>query len=644
MGFINKVSSIFSGNRVARFPYLLRNKKKATSDVEEERFPHDLGAKHLRNLKDLKRWYDDDGSAHGLVEKYVNYAMSGFFLKSKDAKFLEIMNGRLEELNVKKILREWYRRGLYAGTGYLEPVRGEDDKISQLNILDSRYIYIKLKRNSEGILTQEIEKFQQFIDFKTTPEPILLGGEDDIIHFTVNKSSDSPYGSGILAPLTFALQSKTNLTNDMISIIHKKAAAKTMIKVGNEKEGVPEQSDMTAFGQGLESMDNDTEWIVPYFVEGQVLDYGDPGKNFQVPFDIVNTELIFGGEVPEVIMGKGNIAEGLAKEQGHSWRLTITSRREEFEPAMEKLIRLIAIDEGLNPDEVEIEWSFKNPEDKREEIRILNEIIGKPFTSLSSDFLVEVEKRMRELLGFDEMPRDAKKEAERRQPPVPPDKLKRDNPKDEDTEQSIHFSDIGESTEKDLQADMDLTLKEYVGYDYKDTINNVIKFVKSKKFLTRKYQAFRFLPNTAQNEWETFTQIYDLRDNLKSHQVRKLREVLVDGFQSNKRMVDIQQDILKKVKPAPLKFNDGKFTLKSETRANMLARTETVRATNQGLLDQYESDGIERVQWVASPGERTCAFCDSQNGKILSLKEANDNIPAHVSCRCIYLGIESNKR
>ena len=82
------------------------------------------------------------------------------------------------------------------------------------------------------------------------------------------------------------------------------------------------------------------------------------------------------------------------------------------------------------------------------------------------------------------------------------------------------------------------------------------------------------------------------------------------------------------------------MTVNADTRAWSMARTETIRASAEGTLKQYEKLGINKVQWSAANDSRTCAYCESQNNKILSLTEAQENIPSHDSCRCSWLSVQ----
>lgn len=80
-------------------------------------------------------------------------------------------------------------------------------------------------------------------------------------------------------------------------------------------------------------------------------------------------------------------------------------------------------------------------------------------------------------------------------------------------------------------------------------------------------------------------------------------------------------------------------------RSMVIARTETIRAANEGVQQMWEQavragemTGHEERIWVSSLGARTCPVCLSLNGETRGLNEAFTGgfllPPAHVMCRC----------
>lgn len=84
----------------------------------------------------------------------------------------------------------------------------------------------------------------------------------------------------------------------------------------------------------------------------------------------------------------------------------------------------------------------------------------------------------------------------------------------------------------------------------------------------------------------------------------------------------------------------GRF-IPAQRRAEMLARTETIRSYAEATLNEFENWGIEEVYALAefqtAGDERVCEKCAGLQGKIFTLKEAHGVIPVHTFCRCCWL-------
>ena len=82
------------------------------------------------------------------------------------------------------------------------------------------------------------------------------------------------------------------------------------------------------------------------------------------------------------------------------------------------------------------------------------------------------------------------------------------------------------------------------------------------------------------------------------------------------------------------------FAIADTSRAEKIARTETLRAANFATLESYrQSNVVEGKEWVTALDERTCPYCAPMNGKIVALGEQFetgldlvDSPPVHPNC------------
>lgn len=87
--------------------------------------------------------------------------------------------------------------------------------------------------------------------------------------------------------------------------------------------------------------------------------------------------------------------------------------------------------------------------------------------------------------------------------------------------------------------------------------------------------------------------------------------------------------------------DDGNVSrvMPSDSWAEMVARTETARAMNAGIMQTYRAAGVQRVMFIAADDERTCPVCEDLDGEIFPLGQelgdsGADSPPIHPSCRC----------
>ena len=69
-----------------------------------------------------------------------------------------------------------------------------------------------------------------------------------------------------------------------------------------------------------------------------------------------------------------------------------------------------------------------------------------------------------------------------------------------------------------------------------------------------------------------------------------------------------------------------------KSRADVIARTESLRAYNSASNHYYAAQGIDTVMWYATVDDRACPICSARAGRLY--KRASTNAPIHPRCRC----------
>lgn len=85
--------------------------------------------------------------------------------------------------------------------------------------------------------------------------------------------------------------------------------------------------------------------------------------------------------------------------------------------------------------------------------------------------------------------------------------------------------------------------------------------------------------------------------------------------------------------------------LGDDDRAERIARTETMRASNEGLLESWRQaldeeliEGDLKKEWITTPDDRLCPVCEPLDGEQVGVDETFSvgvvTPPAHPNCRC----------
>ena len=100
---------------------------------------------------------------------------------------------------------------------------------------------------------------------------------------------------------------------------------------------------------------------------------------------------------------------------------------------------------------------------------------------------------------------------------------------------------------------------------------------------------------------------------------------------------EVARDIGRVVKDKDAFRRAGKTVFKTaQRRATLIARTETLRAHNEGRKILYRQVGVRKVRWLNADGERTCEGCRPLDRNVFGIDEL-EGPPKHPGYRCTCL-------
>ena len=115
-----------------------------------------------------------------------------------------------------------------------------------------------------------------------------------------------------------------------------------------------------------------------------------------------------------------------------------------------------------------------------------------------------------------------------------------------------------------------------------------------------------------------------LAKSINKTTLEALRHELSLGFEAGESITQLSKRI------------EGYFTDNVKYRAEMVSRSETIAASNEGALHRYETEGVEKSEFYPSPG--ACELCVPLAGEYPT-REMHGMIPVHPNCRCVALPV-----
>jgi len=123
-----------------------------------------------------------------------------------------------------------------------------------------------------------------------------------------------------------------------------------------------------------------------------------------------------------------------------------------------------------------------------------------------------------------------------------------------------------------------------------------------------------------------------------------IKRTITQGVLEGKSIPEVARDIGRVVEDPETFRQAGKTVFKTaQQRATLIARTETLRAHNEGRKAFYREVGVKKVKWLTSHDERTCPECGALDGKVFGIDDA-PGPPRHPSCRCGLISVLESKR
>ncbi len=125
-----------------------------------------------------------------------------------------------------------------------------------------------------------------------------------------------------------------------------------------------------------------------------------------------------------------------------------------------------------------------------------------------------------------------------------------------------------------------------------------------------------------------------LAGQVSSELLGGIKNSIVVGIAAGKSIPQVARDIGSVIIDKEAFKKAGKTVFATaQKRIELIARTETLRAHNQGRIKFYDTVGVRQVRWMVAHDERLCPICLELDGKVFAV-DKTPPIPRHPGCRC----------
>ena len=349
-----------------------------------------LGEPHPFNFELFEAAYKQVPIIFGALNKTVDFALGpGFYIDSDNKAVVKKINTFMEERNFEIFLRTVTRNMLIYGNAFVEIV-GDGKNIEQLIVLDPKYIF--LRRDVHG-------KVEKYIQYRGNSKPIEFS-TNEIAHFSYNQIGDAIYGTSVLRPLfgsnkVSLLTQFLEMEDAMKILVKRRANAPIHAKIGTD-EFPATSADVNTASEELTDLSNKNELVTSHLVSVDVLDFKSTIMDIKPYIEHYENSIIYGLEVPAVLLGRANVPEGLANVQMDAYERRIKSLQSFIEQTIEEKI----FKKMFPNDHIEFEWGQPTSELEGAEITQYQNILK---LHISDETKEDIENLMRKKLGFKEI-------------------------------------------------------------------------------------------------------------------------------------------------------------------------------------------------------------------------------------------------
>lgn len=322
-------------------------------------------------FKIYKKAYETIPLVTSIIDVQCSQVVQEFYFmgpnKDKLEKWAKKVNLMQFFYNVSKMM-------LLYGNAYVEFINDKSMKI--LNP-----IWMNVYRRSDGTVVgySQIIENEKAVLWGTTGNPTedesfksRISKIDTIIHFKHNVLGSEKYGVSVIRSLIDSLNIKVDMENNLKKVVFKYVAPLIWAKAGNN-DFPANDAIVNTISDTLRDLQAESEITTSHLVELSVLDFNAKGMDIKTPLEHVEQQIISGGHVPPVLLGRSaGVDKATAEVQLRSFGRYIKNIQRELKIEFEDKVLQ---EKGVGSEEDELIWLQAEEREREVETDILRGLV-----------------------------------------------------------------------------------------------------------------------------------------------------------------------------------------------------------------------------------------------------------------------------
>lgn len=367
MGIIEKV---FSRSKVQESGAALvsMNSKKSWGLADSE------NKDRVGLFKIYKQAYEQVSLVTAIIDIQADQTVQDFFFEGKNSTKLEKW---ADKVNLIQFFHRTAKMMLLYGNAFVEVIK-EKGEISELKILNPIWIDVYRKATGDVIGYSQIIGDKKLVLWGTTGDLNAdsafvkkISQFDHIVHFKHNVLGSEKYGRSVIQSIIDPINIKIDMESNLRKVVYKYVAPLIWAKVGSDQ--FPANTDIVdTISNTLEDLSAESEITTSHLVDLQVLQFNSKGMDIKTPLEHIENQIITGGQVPPILLGRAGSGKADAEVQLRSFGRHIKANQRELKNEFEDKI-IVAQELGKEDDK--LVWGQSEEREREVEIDMLRGLV-----------------------------------------------------------------------------------------------------------------------------------------------------------------------------------------------------------------------------------------------------------------------------